>query len=59
MPDDVQLLERRQQPETDAVARLLQGCAEPLPEPERAEAFGALFDQFGDASGRLAGLDLA
>src|SRR4051794_12504377 len=49
MPDDVQLLERRQQPETEALARLLHGCAEQLPEPERAEAFGALFDRFGDA----------
>jgi erythromycin esterase-like protein len=34
---------------------LLQGCAEPLPEPERAEAFGALFDQFGDAKVVLLG----
>jgi len=49
MPDDVRLLEWRQQRETDALARLLRGCAEKLPEPERAEAFGALFDRFGDA----------
>lgn len=48
MPDDVRLLERQQQ-EAEALARLLHGCAEKLPEPERAEAFGACFDRFGDA----------
>ena len=31
------------------MARLLHGCAEQLPEPERADAFGACFDRFGEA----------
>src|SRR5687768_5620892 len=49
MPDDVRLLERRQRQEAEALARLLHGHAEQLPEPERAEAFGTLFDRFDDA----------
>src|SRR5687768_3286453 len=49
MPDDVRLLERRQRQEAEALARLLHRGAERLPEPERAEAFGACFDRFGDA----------
>ena len=48
MPDDVRLLDRQQQ-EAETLARLLHGCAENLPEPERAEAFGAHFDKYGDA----------
>src|SRR5688500_8614219 len=48
MPDDVRLLERRQQ-EAEALAKLLHRCAERRPEPERAEAFCACFDRFGDA----------
>ena len=55
MPDDVRLLERRQQQEAEALGRLLHGCAEKLPEPERAEAFGALFDRYGDAKVVLLG----
>src|SRR5688500_7356475 len=55
MPDDVRLLERRQQQEAEALARLLHGHAEQLPEPERAEAFGTLFDRYGDATVVLLG----
>jgi erythromycin esterase-like protein len=49
MPDDVRLLEKRQLQDAEILARLLHRCAEKLPEPERAEAFGACFDRFGDA----------
>ena len=38
-------------PATDAerIVALLRQAAEPLPAPDDAEAFGALFDRFGDA----------
>ena len=55
MPDDVRLLERRQQQEAESLARLLHGCSEKLPEPERADAFGTCFDPFGDAKVVLLG----
>lgn len=35
-------------PPLDEAARVLRAHAEPLPAPERAEEFGALFDRFGD-----------
>jgi erythromycin esterase-like protein len=49
MPDDIALLERRQQAEAEELARLLRGCGEALPQPEHDAAFGAFFDRFGDA----------
>src|SRR5579864_9754110 len=49
MPDNVNLLERRQQAEAEELARLLRGYAEALPQPERSETFGAFFDRFADA----------
>jgi erythromycin esterase-like protein len=55
MPDDVRLLERQQQQDAEALGRLLHRCAEKLPEPERAEAFGGFFDRFGDAKVVLLG----
>jgi erythromycin esterase-like protein len=48
MPDDVKLLER-QETEAAKIAALLRRHGEKLPMPEHAEAFGALFDRFGDA----------
>src|SRR5437773_10357853 len=55
MPDDIRLLQRRQRAEAEGLARLLRGCAEALPEPERADEFGACFDRFGDAKVVLLG----
>src|ERR1044071_7889284 len=55
MPDDVSLLDRRQQAEAEELARLLRDCTENLPEPERADAFGSFFDRFGDAKVVLLG----
>lgn len=49
MPNDINLLTRRQQAEAEELARLLRGSAEKLPPPERSTEFGALFDRFGDA----------
>src|SRR5437660_9435610 len=49
MPDDIRLLERRQLAEAEELARVLRRRAEKLPEPERADEFGACFDRFGDA----------
>ena len=49
MPNDVNLLTRRQQAEAAELGRLLHHCAEKLPPPERSAAFGACFDRFGDA----------
>jgi erythromycin esterase-like protein len=40
---------------SDDLARVLRRHAEPLPPPEKAEAFGACFDRFGDASPVLLG----
>jgi erythromycin esterase-like protein len=55
MAENVSLLERRQQAEAEELARLLRGCGENLPEPERADAFGGFFDRFGDAKVVLLG----
>src|SRR5215204_4847780 len=49
MPNDIDLLERRQQAEAEELGQLLRGCAERLPPPERSTELGALFDRFGDA----------
>ncbi|MGC2412413.1 MAG: erythromycin esterase family protein [Stellaceae bacterium] len=49
MPNNVSLLERRQQAEAEELARLLRGYAEVLPQPERSETFGGFFDRFADA----------
>jgi erythromycin esterase-like protein len=49
MPDDVRLFERQRQREADELASILRDCAEALPQPERAETFGAFFDRFGEA----------
>jgi erythromycin esterase-like protein len=49
MPNDINLLTRRQQAEAEELARLLRGSAERLPQPERGTEFGALFDRFGGA----------
>jgi erythromycin esterase-like protein len=49
MPNDINLLTRRQQAEAEELARLLHGSAEKLPPPERSTEFGTLFDRFGDA----------
>src|SRR5829696_558372 len=49
MPNDINLLTRRQQAEAEQLGRLLHGSAERLPPPERSSEFGALFDRFGDA----------
>jgi erythromycin esterase-like protein len=55
MPDDIPLLQRRQQAEAEDLARLLRSCAETLPPPEHAAAFGGPFDRFGDATVVLLG----
>src|SRR2546423_355867 len=49
MPENIGLLERRQQAEAAELGRLLHRHGEALPVPERAEEFGAFFDRFGDA----------
>src|SRR5437764_15457357 len=49
MPDDVRLLQQGQQKSAEELAAILRQHAERLPEPERAEAFGAPFDRFGGA----------
>src|SRR6266542_4677375 len=49
MPEDIGLLERRQEAEAAALGQILQRHGEPLPSPEHSEAFGAFFDRFGDA----------
>ena len=49
MPDDVRLLQQGQQKSAEELAAILRQHAERLPEPERAEAFGAPFDGFGGA----------
>jgi erythromycin esterase-like protein len=49
MPDDAGLLQRTQVAEAEQLAALLRGHAERLPQPERSDQFGALFDRFGDA----------
>lgn len=39
----------------DQIVAALRGAAEPLPAPEQAEAFGGVFDRFGDANVVLLG----
>src|SRR5204862_6645449 len=41
--------------DAEQLARLLRDCAEMLPQPERGDQFGAVFDRFGDARAVLLG----
>ena len=49
MPDSIDLLERTRARTVTELSQALCGHAEPLPSPDDAEAFGALFDRYGDA----------
>src|SRR5438477_4046677 len=49
MPDDIGLLERRQETAAAELGQILHRHGEPLPAPEHTDAFGAFFDRFGDA----------
>jgi erythromycin esterase-like protein len=49
MSDNLSLVEQRARAEAEEIAALLRRHGEKLPAPEHAEAFGELFDRFGDA----------
>lgn len=53
--DDIRLKERPGGEVSEDLVQILRAAAEPLPPPEDAKKFGAIFDRFGDASVVLLG----
>ena len=52
---DPRTAERARTAGTHEAAQVVKACCEPLPAPERADDFGAVFDRFGDANVVLLG----